>query len=256
MSLLTTGPGGAMSMGARRHFVCIAARVVLQLPIERPRMLDILRGWPGMARCAAGRSIRFLFVMALLSAVGFGQGRAEEAGPRTVVANLQDALIATMKEAEALGFDGRYQKLLPAMEAAFDLNQMARIVVGQRWAKMSEGERAQVVALFRQFSVSTYASEFSGYDGEQFEMGADRAQAGLGTIVETRIIPKGEAPVAINYLLRETTDGWKIIDVYLAGTISELARRRDEFSSIIRNQGVDGLIALLKKKNEQLAGDS
>jgi phospholipid transport system substrate-binding protein len=65
---------------------------------------------------------------------------------------------------------------------------------------------------------------------------------------------KDDKPVALNYLLRQTPQGWKIVDIYLDGTISELARRRDEFASIIRTQGVDGLIALLKKKNEELAG--
>jgi phospholipid transport system substrate-binding protein len=140
------------------------------------------------------------------------------------------------------------------MEAAFDLEQMARIVVGGRWAKMSEAERTQVVDLFQQFSVSTYASEFTDFGGERFEIGSEREQPGLGTIVETRLILKDGKPIALNYLLRETAAGWRIVDVYLAGTISELARRRDEFGSIIRRQGVDGLIALLKKKNEELAG--
>jgi phospholipid transport system substrate-binding protein len=131
---------------------------------------------------------------------------------------------------------------------------MTRIVVGGRWTKLSEAERRQVVDLFRRFSVSTYANEFSGYGGERFELGDDRAHPGLGTIVETRLVLKDGAPVELNYLLRETPQGWKIVDVYLDGTISELARRRDEFASIIRSRGVDGLIALLKKKNEELAG--
>jgi phospholipid transport system substrate-binding protein len=111
-----------------------------------------------------------------------------------------------------------------------------------------------VVDLFRRFSVSTYASEFSGYDGEQFEIGDDRAQGETGTIVDTHIVFKKGTPIALNYLLRPTPQGWKIVDVYLDGSISELARRRDEFASIMRSQGVDGLIAALKKKNEELAG--
>jgi phospholipid transport system substrate-binding protein len=190
----------------------------------------------------------------VLAAFGAHDLRAQELGPRTVVSGFQDTLLATMKDAGPLGFEGRYKRLQPAMEAAFDLEQMTRIVVGARWAKLSDTERAQVVDLFRRFSVSTYASEFSGYGGEQFEIGDDRAQPGLGTIVETRLVLKDDKPVALNYLLRQTPQGWKIVDIYLDGTISELARRRDEFASIIRTQGVDGLIALLKKKNEELAG--
>jgi phospholipid transport system substrate-binding protein len=217
-------------------------------------MLDVLRGRSWMAHCSLDRSIRCLILVLVLSASGAPDLRAQEAGPRAVVSAFQDTLLATMKEAGPLGFDGRYQRLQPAMESAFDLEQMTRIVVGGRWAKLSETERRQVVDLFRRFSVSTYASEFSGYSGEQFEIGDDRAQPGLGTIVETRIVFKKDAPVALNYLLRQTPQGWKIVDVYLDGTISELARRRAEFASIIRSQGVDGLIALLKKKNEELAG--
>ena len=121
---------------------------------------------------------------------------------------------------------------------------------------LSEAEQKQVVDLFREFSVSTYASEFSDFGGERFEIGGEQVHAGVGTIVETRLILTEGSPIALNYLLRQTPAGWRIVDIYLAGTISELARRRDEFASIIRNQGVDGLIALLKRKNQELAGSS
>jgi len=42
--------------------------------------------------------------------------------------------------------------------------------------------------------------------------------------------------------------------VYLNGTISELATRRSEFSSILRDRGVTGLITALDKKTELLSG--
>jgi phospholipid transport system substrate-binding protein len=217
-------------------------------------MLDGLRGRSENASRFLGRFICGLILALILSAFSAGHLRAQEVEPRTVVSTFQDTLLAIMKEAGPLGFEGRYKRLQPAMESAFDLEQMTRIVVGGRWAKLSEGERKQVVDLFRRFSVATYASEFSGYDGEQFEIAGDHDQAGLGTIVDTRIVFKSGTPIALNYLLRQTPQGWKIVDVYLDGSISELARRRDEFASIMRNQGVDGLIALLKKKNEELAG--
>jgi len=119
---------------------------------------------------------------------------------------------------------------------------------------MNKSKQNQVVDLFRRFSVSTYASALHGYSGEQFEIESDRVEPGLGTIIETRLVPKDDTPVEFDYLLRATPAGWKIGDVYLAGTISELARRRAEFSSIIRAQGIDGLIALLKTKKAALAG--
>ena len=43
---------------------------------------------------------------------------------------------------------------------------------------------------------------FSGYGGEQFEVGDELAQPGIGTIVETRLVLKAEPPIELNYLLR------------------------------------------------------
>ncbi|HEX6840514.1 MAG TPA: ABC transporter substrate-binding protein, partial [Stellaceae bacterium] len=71
---------------------------------------------------------------------------------------------------------------------------------------------------------------------------------GASQLVETRIVKPDGEPVSINYLMRHDGDGWRIGDVYLTGTISELATRRAEFSSVLRSQGVDGLIQALNRK--------
>ncbi len=45
------------------------------------------------------------------------------------------------------------------------------------------------------------------------------------------------------------TDGsWKIIDIYLSGTISEMARMRSDFSATVTGGGADGLIKALEDK--------
>jgi phospholipid transport system substrate-binding protein len=49
---------------------------------------------------------------------------------------------------------------------------------------------------------------------------------------------------------------WQIADVFLNGTISELAIRRSEFASIRQRQGVDGLIAELIRKADLLSAPS
>ena len=45
-----------------------------------------------------------------------------------------------------------------------------------------------------------------------------------------------------------------MIDVYLHGTISDLATRRDEFASIISSDGADGLIKRLQARTQSLLG--
>jgi phospholipid transport system substrate-binding protein len=206
-----------------------------------------------MYNALRSRSV-LLRILIILPVFGSSDLAAQEIRPSAVVMSFQDTLLATMKEAKSLGFKGRYQRLLPAMELAFDLKQMTRIVLGGRWAKMNTTEQKQVVDLFRQFSVSSYASAFSDYGGERFEIGDEQVHPGIGSIIETRLLPRAGPPIELNYLLRETANGWRIVDVYLDGTISELARRRGEFATIIHNQGLTGLITLLKKKNKELAG--
>jgi len=55
-------------------------------------------------------------------------------------------------------------------------------------------------------------------------------------------------------MMRRNGDGWLISDIYLDGAISEVATRRSEFAAILKNEGVDGLIAALNRKADVLTG--
>jgi phospholipid transport system substrate-binding protein len=71
-------------------------------------------------------------------------------------------------------------------------------------------------------------------------------------LVESQIIKSDGEPVELNYLFRKTADGWKVIDVYLAGAISQLTQMRSEFSEPLQKGGVDALIQQLDQKVKQL----
>jgi phospholipid transport system substrate-binding protein len=72
-------------------------------------------------------------------------------------------------------------------------------------------------------------------------------------IVHTKLLPHDGEPVELDYLERSGPEGWKIIDVLLSGTISQMAERRSEYSSALRDGGAAALIRLLKQKTAQLA---
>ena len=59
--------------------------------------------------------------------------------------------------------------------------------------------------------------------------------------------------VELNYRMHLTPEGWKIIDVYLDGTVSELALRRSEFSGIVKRENFAALITALDAKVAKLA---
>jgi phospholipid transport system substrate-binding protein len=77
---------------------------------------------------------------------------------------------------------------------------------------------------------------------------------GAGVLVRSKIIKSNGEPVQVDYAMHQSGGTWLISDIYLDGTISELATRRSEFSAIIRNQGIDGLIQSLNRKADMLTG--
>jgi phospholipid transport system substrate-binding protein len=159
-----------------------------------------------------------------------------------------------MKDGSKLGFAGRRQKLAPAITQAFDLALMTRLVVGLQWPNLAADDQKQLVSAFADFSIATYAGQFDDFSGEKFEVDPRAVPApGNDVIVKTKLIQSNGEPVQLDYLLRQEKGEWRIIDVFLSGTISQLAARRSEFSSILREQGARGLIAVLKEKTRALA---
>jgi len=112
-------------------------------------------------------------------------------------------------------------------------------------------ERPVVVAWsYGGFIVADYASQIDDYSGEKFVVDPQTVPEtrGGGEIVKTRLQQASGRTVIINYLVR----GGKVIDVYLNGTISDLATRRDEFASIIAAGGADGLVRRLHERTQTL----
>ncbi|MGH6943959.1 MAG: ABC transporter substrate-binding protein [Geminicoccaceae bacterium] len=191
-----------------------------------------------------------LVVLALL----IGSSRARAAEPRQIVETLNHALLEVMRQADELGYRGRYGRLAPTLEAAYNFPFMTRVAVGRGWSGMSEQERGRLTDLFKQMSIATYAARFDGYGGERFEiLGQTEAPRG-GVVVESRIVRPGEDPVGLNYVLRRFADGWRIVDVLLDAKFSELARQRAEFAAVLSNGGASDLITALERKIETLAG--
>lgn len=113
-------------------------------------------------------------------------------------------------------------------------------------------QRQQVTEAFERYVAATYADRFDSYSGERLEVVGERL-FGADKIVQTRIVKANGEPISINYLVRRTADPWQISDVYLDGTISELATRRSDFYSILRDRGIDGLIAERNRKADRLS---
>lgn len=195
--------------------------------------------------------LRILPVGAVLASLPLRPSQAA-GSPTDTIKSFYDTLLSVMQQAKALGIQGRYEKLDPAIHKAFNLPLMTRLSVGPDWQKIGPDDQKKLIAAFSDLSVSTYAARFDGYSGEHFEVDPNTTENSSGVIVSTKLVQTKDEPVQLNYLMRDGDAGWQILDVFLKGTVSELATRRSEFSSVLRRDGADGLLHLIQTRADDL----
>jgi len=175
--------------------------------------------------------------------------------PAQVVSAFHDSLLGVMKEAKTLGGKGRFERLAPTIKESFHLPLMIQVASSSYWKKADTTQVEKLVEAFTRLSVSTYASQFNGYSGQAFKTTGTEAGPQKTTLIRTQIINPGSDPVDLTYVTRKIKGSWRIIDVLLAGGISELAVRRSEYRRILKSKGIDGLIAALNAKADQLLAE-
>jgi phospholipid transport system substrate-binding protein len=193
-------------------------------------------------------------LLLMLPSVAFAADVKEARKP---IDQLYAVLIECLKNADALGLEGRRVKIAPAVAAAYDLPFMAEKILGRHWRVLPETDHARWTNTFGRLTVATYAERMTGFTGQRFEvLKIEPSQRGTA-VVYTQVVTPKETPIAINYRMRENGDGWRIIDVYLNGTVSELALRRSEYAAVLQRDGFAKLVASIDEKivAGQMAGE-
>lgn len=210
------------------------------------------------------RSALNLSLVILSSTASLAQPAAERAPVKTAPSStdaaqtpveiFHAALIAAMKGGAKLGYEGRKARLSGVIKNSFDLPGMAKLMVGPSWTTLKPDEQERIISTFSDWTIANYASQFSSYDGEAFRT-LGQADGGRGTIqVKTELALPSEKPVSFIYRVRLDAQGrWKIIDILLDGTLSQLATRRAEFSSVLKEGGAPALIKVMQQKISQLS---
>lgn len=194
------------------------------------------------------------FLTALLI---FAAAPASAGSATTVISDFNKNLLTVMQSAEKLGYDGRYAKLTPSVKATFDLDFMTRYSAGRHWKSLSKEQQSKLVNAFSRLTIATYADRFKGYSGEKFQILKEETPRKGTRLVRTELVKSDGERIKLNYLLRSPKQGdWKIIDIFVKGTISELSTKRSEYSSTLKNKGLNGLLAILEQKISVLGAKS
>ena len=203
--------------------------------------------------CLRALSVRF--VLGVLLPVSVGSFPLAAQTPNASAAKIEayyQQLMPTIQQAARLSVVERDRRFTPVFTAVFDIPTMTRLAVGPPWRDFSAQQQAAVRDAFARFIVAEYASQIKDYSGESFVVDPQTTPEarGGGEIVKTKLLQPNGRTVSINYLVRSE----RVVDIYLNGTVSDLALRRDEFTSIIASGGADALIKRLRDRTDSLLG--
>ena len=173
----------------------------------------------------------------------------------TLVEDFHSTLLDVMQHADALGFQGRYEKFAPAIEGKFDTPFISKVILSRYWNELSDQQQKQFIQLFNRLSISTYASRFDSYSGESFRtLGTEELKKGR-LLIRTELVKKNDKPVKFEYLVHQKDGNWYIISV-IADGVNDLSLKRAEYATIINDQGFDSLMSEIEKKVMELGGSS
>lgn len=181
---------------------------------------------------------------------------AESVAPDVLVKQTADEVIEIIKKDKDIQA-GDLRKISALAEDKilphFDFERMSRMVLGRHWHKASKEQQAQFVSEFRSLLIRTYASALAKFRNQTIEYKPLRAQPGDSEVtVKTQVLQQGTQPLPIDYSLAKKGNEWKVFDVTIEG-VSLVTNYRGQFSTEVKQSGMDGLIQRLADKNKQLS---
>ena len=142
----------------------------------------------------------------------------------------------------------RVEKLKISIEDTFNYNKMIKYIYGYQWKKLEQYERNELSQTFFNFISFNYAKRFKEIDKLNFKFD------GVENINETRILVKTimlsseNEPIKFYYVFEYEEEKWKVFDILLDGSISEISVKKNDFKRTISDEGASGLIKKLKSK--------
>ncbi|MGF1451612.1 MAG: ABC transporter substrate-binding protein [Opitutales bacterium] len=204
-------------------------------------------------------SIKTLFLGLLALGAPFAAVYAQTDGPadsdpaRQTVEELQSALVAAMQMEGQTRYAERYRELAPVVCDAYALDVIARLILGTAWGDLSPEQQKRFTERFRHLATANFAANFKSYSGQHFQVtGVQELKRGQRLVESELVQPEGDT-VSFRYVLADIAGQWHIINT-IADGVSDLAIKRAEYSSLLRDQGFDALIAALDAKIEGLGG--
>ncbi len=172
--------------------------------------------------------------------------------PEALVRKITDDVLQTVRSDKDLQAGDREkalalaeQKILPHV----DFREAARLAVGRSWNSATPQQQDRLVTEFRAMLVRIYSNAIDVYRGQTLRvLPVKMAPGDTEVTVRNQYLSPGKQPVAVEYAMRKTAEGWKIYDIVVEN-VSLVITYRGEFDQVMRQSGVEGLIKRMNEKN-------
>ncbi len=193
---------------------------------------------------------RLLFCLLIVAAPA-----AAHAGPASdFIKRLGAEAVETLTQTEG-DLAAREARFRAILAESFDMQGIAQFAMGRYWSQASAEQKYDYVQAFTDYVLATYSRRLGGYSGETFSVTGEREVAEGEALVASEIVRGGAPPILAEWRVRLGGDGPKVIDVAIEG-VSMSVTQRAEFASVIRQQGINGLIAVLEARGGRLGTQS
>jgi phospholipid transport system substrate-binding protein len=134
----------------------------------------------------------------------------------------------------------------------FDFATMSHFVLGKHWHEINESEQICFIHGFKNLLVRRYADIFLGYDDKIVRYRRTDYFGDGGVVTVKQVISRpGEKPFFVEYLVRPSEYGWKVVDLVVDG-ISLLKSYNGTFQNEIHKQGLQAFIHGFQECNDKI----
>lgn len=180
---------------------------------------------------------------------------AEMTAPDVLAKSVTDEVLVILradKEIQAGNQKKVYDLIETKIAPHFSFTTMTRLAMGKNWSQANPEQRKALTGQFRVLLVRTYTTAFTQYSNQTIEYRPIRLAPNDDDVMVKSLIrqPSGQ-PVAVDYSMEKTDQGWKVYNVKIEG-ISLVENYRNTFNTEVQKGGIDGLVKALAEKNRAL----
>ena len=130
-----------------------------------------------------------------------------------------------------------------------DFSRLAVDLLPGSWSSATTSQQERVTGEIKTFLVRMLATSLSTLGDERVVLDTSVvAPNGKDALVRCKVLSPGKSTESLEFALEKKDNAWKVYEMKLGG-VSVFGVYRDQFSPIVRTQGIDGLISTLEKRN-------